>query len=563
MTNSELNKPAKSSIEDPLRHAPAPENEGDAKSFPDELVFGFVYAVGTQAEPIQAYLAAELAQFGYCVEQIKLSDLFADHIELCSPLELHTEPYQERVFSRMDVGNKLREITEREDIAALLAIAAISQGRPDAGYSARPRTAYILTSLKREEEVTLLRDVYGAGFFLIAVYAPEQERSLFLQTQHAVPEPEARKLIERDKDESKVPYGQRTGDTFALADVFIPQETSVGKERLSRFVDLVFGCPFHTPSQDEHGMFLAYSASLRSGDLSRQVGATLSTARGEVLAVGCNDVPRYGGGLYWPTAGDQRDYVRGSDSNEKRRDEIIRDLLHLLRNEEPLDPENAKKVMQKCLSAAELVPKEIVPEECWDQLAKAFKNEDPVSLEHAKARLQDTPLFSLTEFGRTVHAEMDALLSCARVGRSPAGATLFSTTFPCHNCTRHIVSAGVARVVYVEPYPKSLAFRLHFDSIVLNERGLEAIHPTGCQDKVVFEPFIGVGPRRYFDLFSLKLSGGRELKRKQHRASGDIIAWRRLGQRPRVPLDAASYLDREKNMAARLPGLLPSAEENA
>ena len=46
----------------------------------------------------------------------------------------------------------------------------------------------------------------------------------------------------------------------------------------------------------------------------------------------------------------------------------------------------------------------------------------------------------------TAHAEMEALLSCARSGVSTRGATLYSTTFPCHNCAKHIIAAGVARV---------------------------------------------------------------------------------------------------------------------
>lgn len=249
----------------------------DIRTFPDELVFAFVYAVGTQADPIQKHLSTQLAQFGYAVEDIKLSDLFQDHMSHCTGVTLQDDPYYARISSRMDAGNRLREVTQNEDIAAQLAIAAIWQTRPTTSYSARPRTAYIVSSLKREEEVVLLRAVYGSGFFLIGVYAPEEERSLFLQTKHSVPETDAWRLIEPDKDESRVAWGQRTGDTFALADVFVPQDASVGKARLSRFVDLVFGCPFETPTQDEHGMFLAYSASLRSGDLSRQVGAALTT----------------------------------------------------------------------------------------------------------------------------------------------------------------------------------------------------------------------------------------------------------------------------------------------
>ena len=42
---------------------------------------------------------------------------------------------------------------------------------------------------------------------------------------------------------------------------------------------------------------------------------------------------------------------------------------------------------------------------------------------------------------------------------------MFVTTFPCHYCARHIVSAGIDEVQYIEPYPKSQAIGLHRDSI--------------------------------------------------------------------------------------------------
>src|SRR5271157_1609662 len=73
----------------------------------------------------------------------------------------------------------------------------------------------------------------------------------------------------------------------------------------------------------------------------------------------------------------------------------------------------------------------------------------------------------MSEYGRAVHAEINGLLTCARNGVSPGGTTLFTTAFPCHNCTRHIIAAGVRRVVYFEPYPKSMARKLHNDAIEL------------------------------------------------------------------------------------------------
>lgn len=46
-----------------------------------------------------------------------------------------------------------------------------------------------------------------------------------------------------------------------------------------------------------------------------------------------------------------------------------------------------------------------------------------------------------------VHAEMNAIIQCARNGISPVGATLYSSFSPCIHCTLSIVQAGIVRVV--------------------------------------------------------------------------------------------------------------------
>ncbi len=57
---------------------------------------------------------------------------------------------------------------------------------------------------------------------------------------------------------------------------------------------------------------------------------------------------------------------------------------------------------------------------------------------------------------RAVHAELNALLQCALHGVGAAGATLYTTCFPCLDCAKALVQAGVARVVYREPYADPL-----------------------------------------------------------------------------------------------------------
>lgn len=72
---------------------------------------------------------------------------------------------------------------------------------------------------------------------------------------------------------------------------------------------------------------------------------------------------------------------------------------------------------------------------------------------------------SLTEYGRVVHAEMEALMACARNNISSKDSIMYMTTFPCHNCARHIIAAGVKKVVYIEPYPKSKALDFYTNEI--------------------------------------------------------------------------------------------------
>ena len=53
-----------------------------------------------------------------------------------------------------------------------------------------------------------------------------------------------------------------------------------------------------------------------------------------------------------------------------------------------------------------------------------------------------------------VHAEMNALMFALRHGISTNGATLYSTYQPCHNCLKHIISAGIVEIVYRYDYDK-------------------------------------------------------------------------------------------------------------
>ena len=106
--------------------------------------------------------------------------------------------------------------------------------------------------------------------------------------------------------------------------------------------------------------------------------------------------------------------------------------------------------------------------------------------------LKDAFISDITEYGRITHAEMSALSDAARLGRSTAGATIYVTTFPCHNCAKHLIAAGIRRIVYIEPYTKSKAFELSSDALSID---------INCEKKVLVEHFVGISPRRYRDIF--------------------------------------------------------------
>ena len=469
---------------------PAPLRYSDS-----ELVLGIVGAVGADLQSFDKILRQRISLFNYKTNPIRLSEFLENLENVDLGIKLTKSPEAARLDTYMTAGNKVRELTERGDILSLYAAQKINDARKD-DHEPQPRTVHIIRSLKHPDEARTLRQIYGGGFFLIGVFATEKERSAYLTKDLGCTPEKAKELMKRDEDEQKE-FGQKTRDTFQLADVFIPVSK---KKPLWRFLDLVFGHPFRTPTKDEYAMFLAFAAALRSADLSRQVGAVIMSANGEIVATGANDVPTAGGGLYWSGKGDKRDWKRGRDENEKRRNALIIEIMKKFDSE----PEKGDELLNR-----------------------------------GKELFAGSDLMDIMEFGRAVHAEMEALLAAARSGISPVGGTLYTTTFPCHNCAKHIVAAGIRRVVYVEPFPKSKAVDLHGDSITL----------MGSKNKVKFEPFSGIGPRRFFDLFSMGLSSGSKIERKH---GGGAVEFDRSSVQLRVSMPPTSYIEREKLAVSEL-----------
>lgn len=53
---------------------------------------------------------------------------------------------------------------------------------------------------------------------------------------------------------------------------------------------------------------------------------------------------------------------------------------------------------------------------------------------------------------RTIHAEMNAIIQCAKFGVPTEGAELYVTHFPCLQCCKGIIQSGIKRVYYSKDY---------------------------------------------------------------------------------------------------------------
>lgn len=459
-----------------------------------ELVFAVVGAAGVRLNDLVGELRNALATFGYGSEIVRLSALLPATAVWREPTQTGEDA---RIRHHQAMGNAFRGAMEDGAAVAIAALAALRRARsgrsgdPDAPANA---CAYVLTQLKHPREVELLRHVYGSNFYLIGGHAPRQTRMDELAKAMAAAEsrsgeeeafkPRALEVIQIDEKEEG-DLGQNTRDTYPLADFLVDATRS--PLHISRFVELVFGHPFRTPTPDEYAMNIASAVALRSSDYNRQVGAAIVNVRRDprdyvrnldVIAVGMNEVPRGGGGFYWdqdsPDYRDQALLARSEDRAKNLKVTVLAELLGRVQEREWLKDDVATQ--GAIALAARLLPE-----------------------------LKGTQFMDIGEFGRPVHAEMSALIDAARRGVPVFGETMYVTTFPCHNCAKHIIAAGIQRVVYLEPYRKSRADTLHGE-----ELSLERIDGRLAEDgKVVFSSYAGVAPRLYRPLFSMAERGAK------------------------------------------------------
>jgi len=490
------------------------------------VIIGLVAPIGVDLDLVNESIEIAVKHYGYQHKVIQLANLDK---AVDGEKELTSYTRQDLDYKNIEMGKlrkksagKLTDNLSSSSVYASLLVNFLKGNKKN-------KKVYIIDSLKRPEEVELLREIYGQSFFLVGVTSSYEDRLSF-KTRELQSEPNGEELAQTlvDSDDEKnqdtqSEYDNKTHKAFLVSDLFIyldPKNPETLLPSIERFIDIIFGAENITPTPEEHNMFLAYMSSLKSADLSRQVGSAIINSDNDIIAMGANDVPKFEGGGYWPDEpyqafikegfehgnfNDKRDYILGIDKNAEEKSNIIQSIVDSI--------------------------KEKVEINCDAELIKAIEN----------SKLSD-----ITEYGRAVHAEMSAIMSAAKNGIAVKNSIMFCTTYPCHNCAKHIVASGIVKVFYIEPYSKSKAIDSHSDSIEDQSKYSQKIN-----DKVVFTAFSGIAPRLYQDFFSMKLGNGKALKRKE--SDGSAIYLSRTSSSPlRISIDKDIIELKERRYLAKI-----------
>lgn len=431
--------------------------EGIALTHTAELIIGLCGPIGSPIhETADAVKKVLENQYGYTCIIIRLSDIIRKDIPSMDKLGAY-----EQKEALINKGDELRE-RYGDDLLVKWAILQITgdreQGKRADRYESR-RICYIIDSIKNKQELRTLEAVYRDIFYCFGVFSVKEKRVARLNKKIELAD--VYKLIDRDSGE-EIHNGQSVEDTFPLADFFIRVDDineDALEKKILRALHLIFSDKIITPTAHEFAMYHAAATASNSSCMSRQVGACITDQNGRILSVGWNEVPRPFGGVYsgcpMYEENTHRCFQGEGCTNKKQKDELCDTIINEL----------TKRVKGLEGKAASI-----------------------------KETLERTPINNLLEFSRSIHAEMNAIiLGAQKTADKMVNGRLYCTTFPCHNCARHIVVAGIKEVYYIEPYQKSLAMRLHGDALTEN---------PAEEGKVKLLLFDGVAPARYMDFFT-------------------------------------------------------------
>lgn len=345
-----------------------------------------------------------------------------------------------------DIGNYLRDKHGDGFLAEEIVKEALEK--------TKNKTPLIFDSIRNTAEIMMLRSKFR-NFFLIAVdCSPEirWERAKDGYRKLNLTDYDFEIDDERDKYEEGISHGQQVRLCVDQADLLIgndevypDREVAMDKlqAKIEDYISLMSGEKAKQPTPMESYMSMAYTASLMSRCIKRQVGAVIVDEKNNILiSSGYNENPKPMEPCFIKYAG-----------------RCYRDIYKTMYFKD------LEKKGQTCPKCGKKLTNLSYPFlcVCGFDLDKHF--------------IKDKALSRC----RALHAEERAILNVG--SRNTSGCTLYSTTFPCFSCAKKIVYGDINSVVYVEPYPDADSVKL------LKEVDIPA------------RRFEGVKARAYFRLF--------------------------------------------------------------
>lgn len=287
----------------------------------------------------------------------------------------------------------------------------------------------VVDGIRNLGEVEFLRDHYGHRFLLIGVLASKDTRwKRICDTEYrnnGLTLADFTADDQRDQGED-ASYGQQVGLCVDAADAIIDNGGDVTRgaylEKVRSLAELLTGASSKTPTPDEIRMHTAFSQSHSSRCIKRHVGAVIAGPDGEIVGVGYNENP-----LSTNPCIDEPEY------NHTCFRDIVRNRQYKV-----------------------LVEKEVTCPTCGAPLEAIVG--PPWRCDQCQSEGRDgnlEPFFfpeRAMNWCTAIHAEDRAL---RQAGERARGGIVYTTTFPCFGCAEKIISAGIARVIFTEPYPDS------------------------------------------------------------------------------------------------------------
>jgi len=364
---------------------------------PETIIIGLTGPLTSGCSTVAEYLKEEK---GYTLR--RLSDIIRkeiqekDHVDNPTPRQLQ------------DKGDELRQI-QGNDVLIKSVFKYLLETKPE---------KIVIDGIRNPGEIRYLRKF--SNFFLIAIDGSREERlkRYRVKTGSQIPDQEFYKIDERDSGKNQPDHGQDVTHCIDHADFQIINEESWDEDLTIRknlfkkvevLLDMIKEPGSKQPSPHEIGMHFAYSASLMSPCLKRQVGAMIARkielGNELTVAIGYNRPPG------------------GVKTCFERFEDCYRDIL---RNK-------IQTKLKKELNALGL------PEFLDEKILDSFLSD---------------PEFKQLDYCQSIHAEESAILQVAKLGgTSLEGTTLYTTTFPCLMCAKKIIQTGISKIVYNEAYP--------------------------------------------------------------------------------------------------------------